>query len=225
MKIARQVLARRGGYTLIEFLVVLGIVAILAAILFPVVMRPRHADSTRSSCQSNLKQIGLCFMQYTQDYNDKFVPVVGHAVSRSVAPFGKPYGWADAIQPYGRSTQLLQCPSEATREAGVDATKRGFTDYWMNERLSRAELNDFASPAQTILCGDGNDGTDKTNARYCYKTLRRSWLKDGSSPARRHLDTMNILFADGHVKALQATRLVNAAPQDAAGTFAPGWRE
>lgn len=58
------------GFTLIELLVVIAIIAILAAILFPVFARARE-NARRSSCMSNMKQIGLGLMQYTQDYDEK----------------------------------------------------------------------------------------------------------------------------------------------------------
>src|SRR5688500_6579567 len=60
----------RNGFTLIELLVVIAIIAILAAILFPVFARARE-NARRSSCQSNMKQLGLGMMQYTQDYDEK----------------------------------------------------------------------------------------------------------------------------------------------------------
>jgi prepilin-type N-terminal cleavage/methylation domain-containing protein len=58
------------AFTLIELLVVIAIIAMLAAILFPVFGRARE-NARRSSCQSNLKQIGLGIMQYTQDYDER----------------------------------------------------------------------------------------------------------------------------------------------------------
>ena len=61
---------KKFGFTLIELLVVFAIIAILAAILFPVFARARE-NARRASCQSNLKQIGLGIMQYTQDYDEK----------------------------------------------------------------------------------------------------------------------------------------------------------
>lgn len=61
------------GFTLIEILVVIAIIALLAAILFPVFARARE-NARRTSCASNLKQIGLGIMQYTQDYDERMPP-------------------------------------------------------------------------------------------------------------------------------------------------------
>lgn len=65
---------RTKGFTLIELLVVIAIIAILAAILFPVFARARE-NARRSSCQSNLKQIALGWMQYNQDYDEMMVQI------------------------------------------------------------------------------------------------------------------------------------------------------
>jgi len=61
----------KSAFTLIELLVVIAIISILAAILFPVFGRARE-NARRASCMSNLKQIGLAIMQYTQDYDEKY---------------------------------------------------------------------------------------------------------------------------------------------------------
>src|SRR6476661_4616633 len=68
---------KANGFTLIELLVVIAIIAILAAILFPVFSRARE-NARRASCQSNLKQIGLAFHQYTQDYDERLPLPIWH---------------------------------------------------------------------------------------------------------------------------------------------------
>ena len=62
--------ARQRGFTLIELLVVIAIIAILAAILFPVFSKVRE-KARQASCLSNLKQLGLAFVQYVQDYDER----------------------------------------------------------------------------------------------------------------------------------------------------------
>ena len=91
------------AFTLIELLVVIAIIAILASILFPVFGRARE-NARRSSCQSNLKQIGLGIIQYTQDYDETF-------------PVGNGSGWWQVnwsrnVQPYLKSVQVFRCPSD-----------------------------------------------------------------------------------------------------------------
>src|SRR5688572_12801376 len=99
------------GFTLIELLVVIAIIAILAAILFPVFARARE-NARRASCQSNLKQVGLGLLQYSQDYDERF-PILYY----NVMPVPNE-GWASFIQPYMKSSQVFQCASEPLRGSG-----------------------------------------------------------------------------------------------------------
>src|SRR5687768_17278661 len=99
MKMSRvSVTKKPGGFTLIELLVVIAIIALLAAILFPVFARARE-NARRTSCLSNMKQIGLGVMQYTQDYDEE-LPPSRNTVSGKVRP------WHFLVQPYVKSTQL-----------------------------------------------------------------------------------------------------------------------
>lgn len=213
-----RIATRQAGFTLIELLVVIAIIAILAAILFPAFARARE-NARRASCQSNLKQIGLGIMQYTQDYDETFpICVYGDATGE--------HGWAALIQPYIKSLQLFQCPSES---AGPNADplsdnvnapydgKGAFTDYaynlnmgWLNSTggFWVVPIATLTHTSQTILALDGATGSqrnftigganlDRTNTglAYLYNVMTS---KDGD--AMRHLDGINYLFTDGHVK-------------------------
>jgi len=128
------------GFTLIELLVVIAIIAILAAILFPVFARARE-NARRTSCLSNLKQIGLGIMQYTQDYDERYpmnywwaspgdaatgvtcsaAGLTGTPCSKyTVNPgnFGAFVTWMDLVHPYIKSIQVFDCPSATNPEGG-----------------------------------------------------------------------------------------------------------
>src|ERR671916_1393740 len=79
------------AFTLIELLVVIAIIAILAAILFPVFAQAR-ATARKAACASNLRQIGLAFSMYAQDYDELLVP---HWIDRTGIP-----DWKTLLDPY-----------------------------------------------------------------------------------------------------------------------------
>ena len=108
--VSKRNIAKR-GFTLIELLVVIAIIAILAAILFPVFARARE-NARRASCQSNLKQIGLGMVQYSQDYDEVLVAYgYGSTPYTTADPANGIYHWMDAINPYVKSEQIFDCPS------------------------------------------------------------------------------------------------------------------
>jgi len=100
------------AFTLIELLVVITIISILAAILFPVFARARE-NARRSSCMSNMKQIGLGFMMYTQDYDEKYPNIAFESGDQVTYPTGITFdnNWVVRIYPYVKSVQLFNCPS------------------------------------------------------------------------------------------------------------------
>src|SRR5947209_973259 len=75
---------RASGFTLIELLVVIAVIAILAGILFPVFAQARE-KARQAACASNMKQIGMAFRMYVQDY-DQYFP------SSTIEP--RPYGYS-----------------------------------------------------------------------------------------------------------------------------------
>ena len=91
------------GFTLIELLIVIAIIAILAAILFPVFATARE-KARQTACVSNEKQLGLAFLQYVQDY-DEFA-IQGRDL------YGTGNCWAGILYPYVKSINVFLCPSD-----------------------------------------------------------------------------------------------------------------
>lgn len=122
----------RKGFTLIELLVVVAIIAILAAILFPVFARVKRS-AQRTACLNNLKQIGTAINMYMQDYDETFPKACGmgpalHGMqvspllwAKSAQPsmlfFGDAYNagtirfYPNLIAPYVKNNKIFQCPS------------------------------------------------------------------------------------------------------------------
>jgi len=95
----------RFGFTLIELMIVIAIIAILAAILFPVFAHARE-KARQTNCISNVRQIAMALVMYAGDA-DNALPL-----ERGSAP-GNLYvsSWIDTVQPYSNNLQLFICPS------------------------------------------------------------------------------------------------------------------
>ena len=217
---------KKRGFTLIELLVVIAIIAILAAILFPAFAKAREA-ARRSSCSSNLKQIGISMMQYSQEYDEHVVPTVAF-LGASPGNNGN-VAWPASLQPYLKSTQLFTCPSDSKtgningffQQGWVGAGKANFhTSYIYNSDLggfytTSASLAAIVSPATTVAVTDGGADwaasnpttwTQNDNFTFYMDAVNTSAPFNTSAPHARHLETTNVLFADGHVKALRVEK-------------------
>src|SRR5580704_7299773 len=109
------------GFTLTELLVVIGIVCVFAAILFPIFVQARERDDA-VGCVANMKSIGLALAEYNVDYDGSLIkeyygfPPTVDGVAQWGAPPSPPtdiqyYSWRWAIQPYLSNITVLACPS------------------------------------------------------------------------------------------------------------------
>ena len=213
---------KRGGWTRVEAVGVLGVAGTLGAIVLPVaahgglfdVFSRARENARRSSCQSNLKQLGLGLIQYTQDYDEKMPfaasPGMGGDVTMDPGSSPPPFGWADALYPYIKTKQVFICPSERNPNA-ENFSSRGFTDYWLNRAIAGKPLSIMVSPAQSLSMGDGDGGSPASTARYNIASLPSGWKTTPRSPARRHLNGANYAFLDGHVKAFPPEQISSAS--------------
>ncbi|RYX85850.1 DUF1559 domain-containing protein [bacterium] len=205
---------RKSAFTLIELLVVIAIIAILAAILFPVFARARE-NARRASCQSNLKQMMLGLIQYTQDYDER-LPNVSDNVQATAVPgnwtsyAGTPVVFnptLGSIYPYIKSAQIYVCPSDS-----VGQNQR--QSYAINSCLApgapdatsklRVGMSTAAFDETTKWMAFGEEGSP-TNTN---STTDDAFLYVNSNDfTARHLDGSVLAFLDGHVKWYRPERI------------------
>jgi prepilin-type N-terminal cleavage/methylation domain-containing protein/prepilin-type processing-associated H-X9-DG protein len=184
----------RRGFTLIEILVVIAIIAILAAILFPVFSRAR-AKARQANCLSNLRQLGTAIEMYTTDYDERYPGAPnGNGGSGQYggwvwyAQFGQPGpGYFDVtrggLYPYTKNAQIYSCPDDRSGSG---------CSYELNGWLRWQSIAIVPKPSETLLLipeddhGTANDGYFDVPA--------------GDWPRRNHNDGLTAAFVDGHVK-------------------------
>jgi prepilin-type processing-associated H-X9-DG protein/prepilin-type N-terminal cleavage/methylation domain-containing protein len=206
---------RKEAFTLIELLVVIAVIAVMAAVLFPVLTQAR-GRSRAISCVSNEKQLASGVLIYLQDYDEAF-PLYYFYIhpDRSIVGPGDPpfspdiaertVGWNEAIYPYVKNVRIFRCPDTGTRAAlhgtpfpNRDDVPTGAVTYAINARLV----------GDTGLLSDGRQGPSLTHGALEFVAVTflitegREYSCDGSASSDenewgwegRHVDR---LYGDG----------------------------
>ncbi len=211
----------RRGFTLIELLVVISIIAILAAVLFPVFGQAKAA-AKKAACLSNMKQIALAWIMYSDDYDGRMVIPHLQQVSGSLFNRIEWWGYVDQsqtppvanmrdgkLQPYIKNNaQIEDCP-------GADMlskdTQYGILGYGVNQELHRSRsgvitnsYSDMELPAETIMMADSAYATSTSSPPGRFGEIG---MADSPSTIfgrihARHNGKANVSWLDGHVKTM-----------------------
>ncbi len=207
------------GFTLVELLVVIAIIAILAGLLFPVFVRARETAS-RTVCTSNLRQIGIAFTLYMQDWDEAFPnnsdPFLwmGRRWRWPLGPYLAMVGQRDPTDPdnpnlsVGFQPAILICPSDATAREKWDGTSYGHSAafYHTPQQIAAMTTEDLYN-LPSLLC------VTQTLSQVdypCNKALVAEWLTNHENISVGWWNwqgARNYLFVDGHVKYLRAEQI------------------
>jgi prepilin-type N-terminal cleavage/methylation domain-containing protein/prepilin-type processing-associated H-X9-DG protein len=199
------------GFTLVELMVVLGIIAVLIGLLLPAVISAR-SSAVQAQCASNLRQWANAFNIYAVE-NNGFLPRRGQGVGATTI-VNRPADWFNALPPVLKMRQYIDMvTADALPKAGdsslwicPSASTFPGTYYWsygMNMGLSVWETNqNDGNPDKVSGVGDPAIMVVLTDAPGNYCSVFPSMYAGGYNPVPRHKKSVNICFLDGHVSAL-----------------------
>lgn len=222
---ANSPLNRRRAFTAVEIIVVIGVIMLLAALLFPVLSRVREGGRAKS-CSNNLRQLGMAFTEYRRDWGERFpyagsftkwdapahwVRGVGNAAIGSLtsdpglipagcesnpATCNKADVESGSIYPYVKQKDIYICPSNVEGK-----TKQ--LSYSMNCALARMAENRIKEPSAIVLLVDEDTANDgfffASNTADASLTWVYGVVHSTDLLTKKHNGGGNLLFVDGHV--------------------------
>ena len=211
---------KRCGFTLIELLVVIAIIAILAALLFPVLSRTKE-DASRTSCLNNQKQLDLAWQMYA-DESGGVLALNGVHFNAAGAVESTSNSWVTgnagldtntttitdgSIYPYVKNIQCYRCPLDSSLVLGTAipilrtyslscfmSGPRGDSAKFGVKPLRK--ISQILSPSRSLTFVDEDDATID-DGHFLYTATGNEWF---NIPAWRHQNGDTLAFADGHVE-------------------------
>ena len=215
----RSAKCTRRAFTLVELLVVIATIGLLVALLLPAIDTVRES-ARRSQCSSNMRQLGLAMLLYTDSHSGKIPPTTCTVDNVELA-------WIEILAPYIEDVDVLRmCPSDPL---GAGRVQLGETSYTMNPYVTEevhpsdggCSDRDLMSDAQTMWAFEisqitlpGSDRTDHVHAFTWFgpfDVYAGNVLSNVQSEVAtdRHGGGSNYLYLDGHVEFIEEETIRN----------------
>jgi prepilin-type processing-associated H-X9-DG protein/prepilin-type N-terminal cleavage/methylation domain-containing protein len=198
------------GFTLVELLVVIGVIALLIAMLMPALNKAR-AQANTVACLSNLRQLGICMIMYANDYKQAVLPIQPWDPP-APRTFTGDRTWLGLLYElrYFRGSGVTRCPGDWIVTAGgihgaysfgpSTENADGKSGYAMNNfgfgssygpTWPGFRRNDVKFPDETFWMYDNLDAPG-------YSGAATYWYPPSYGPLKRHSGGINALWCDGH---------------------------
>ncbi len=207
--------AVRRGFTLVELLVVISIIALLISILLPSLRNARE-QGKQVMCMNNMRQMGVAMLSYAME-NLEHIPSSSCPLAEMDIENPEDYYWLSILQKHSGQPLIARCQNDKTRKPFLDWAKPPERETWTRYRwssyainsclgplqseLAVSRLNQIKAPAAVIYLGEIRSGDSYDYADHIHSD---SWegLEDPKQSVAwyRHLNKSNYLFADSHVE-------------------------
>jgi type II secretory pathway pseudopilin PulG len=194
-------------------LVVIVIIAVLAAILFPVFAQAR-SKAKQTACLSNVRQLAFAALMYAQGADD-VLPPVAYPLDEDDDDEEHDFAvlWPDLLGPYTKNEQIRRCPADPSlSENSFGLNELASPDFTDDESVQAVclPLTAFTHPAETVMLGDlGTEDDLATPRPGRYKMTAPSFDLDDDDDARpsdRHFKLVNLALIDGHARSMPLSR-------------------